>query len=82
MLLAALPLASCDRDRSDNDAKKLPDIGTLQRIPMGPVPGLAVSTARADIVNPYATDARALADGKRLYVEMNCAYCHGWEGDG
>ena len=32
--------------------------------------------------NPYEGDARALADGGRLYAWFNCTGCHGPEGGG
>jgi cytochrome c oxidase cbb3-type subunit 3 len=32
--------------------------------------------------NPYEGDANALAQGRRLYTNMNCAGCHGAEGGG
>jgi len=82
VLVVALCLVSCDRDSSGTHSRELPDVATLQRIPLGPVPGLAVSTIRRDISNPYGANVSALADGQRLYVRMNCVYCHGWDGGG
>lgn len=32
--------------------------------------------------NPYEGDQRALAEGERLYLAMNCAGCHGPKGGG
>ena len=32
--------------------------------------------------NPYADDARAIADGRLLYEGMNCSGCHGGQGGG
>jgi cytochrome c oxidase cbb3-type subunit III len=32
--------------------------------------------------NPVAGDAQALADGRRYFVAMNCAGCHGDHGGG
>lgn len=81
-LIVALFLVSCDRDSSRTRSKELPDVATLQRIPMGPVPGLAVSTIKREIPNPYSANVGATADGQRLYVRMNCVYCHGWDGGG
>ena len=35
-----------------------------------------------DVVNPYVDDAQALAAGRDLYMQMNCAGCHGPAGGG
>ena len=45
---------------------------------------LEAGPARTDpmAVNPYAEDARALAEGKLLYESFNCAGCHGSNGGG
>ncbi len=33
-------------------------------------------------VNPYEGNAQAIEEGKRLYVKMNCAGCHAYDGSG
>ena len=47
--------------------------------PVGPVPGPGVMKPTT---NPYAGDALALAEGRRLFVSYNCAGCHGDHGGG
>lgn len=37
---------------------------------------------KVDLVNPYAGDRGALAEGERLYGWFNCAGCHGPKGGG
>jgi cytochrome c oxidase cbb3-type subunit III len=44
-------------------------------------PGL-VPPRGAELRNPYAGDARAIAEGERLYVAYNCIDCHGAGGGG
>jgi cytochrome c oxidase cbb3-type subunit III len=44
-------------------------------------PGL-VAPRGAALVNPYAGDPRAVAEGERLYVAYNCIDCHGAGGGG
>ena len=44
-------------------------------------PGL-VAPRGAVLRNPYAGDARAVADGERLFVAYNCIDCHGAGGSG
>ncbi|HWG54401.1 MAG TPA: c-type cytochrome [Gemmatimonadaceae bacterium] len=60
----------------------LPDLGMLTRMPMGPLPGMQMDSARLTIVDPYAGDQAAIKEGDNLFVRMNCAYCHGFTGQG
>lgn len=43
----------------------------------GEAPKLNVSTA-----NPLAGDPNSIAEGKKLFVSMNCAGCHGYDAKG
>jgi cytochrome c oxidase cbb3-type subunit 3 len=45
---------------------------------------LSAGGARVDVAmpNPYATDAKAVAEGRALYDAMNCGGCHGSAGGG
>lgn len=47
--------------------------------PVGPLPGTSRHTPAH---NPYADDAAALMDGRRLFVQFNCAGCHGGHAGG
>ena len=44
--------------------------------------GLARQRTPGALTNPYEGDARAAADGGKLFVAYNCADCHGAEGSG
>lgn len=44
--------------------------------------GLASTRPLIAVTNPREHDARALAEGKALFVSYNCADCHGSEGSG
>ncbi len=56
--------------------------GTRELIesPVGPLPG--PQEARRAAPNPVAGDERALADGRRFFLQYNCAGCHGDHGGG
>lgn len=71
-------LAGCTQ--GSDAAPTPPALGatTLQG-PLGPLPGGA---ERAPVHNPYRDDAAALADGRRYFVAMNCAGCHGGHAGG
>lgn len=47
---------------------------------MGPWPGMAVADERQ--TNPFAGDEDAIAQGRRFFVQYNCAGCHGDHGGG
>lgn len=47
---------------------------------IGPQPGPGEAPEGAE--NPFGDDARAVADGRELFVSMNCAGCHGGHGGG
>lgn len=49
-------------------------------MPTGPVPG--VSEQSYPELDPYARDTIAIAQGRRLFVQMNCYGCHGGHGGG
>ena len=44
--------------------------------------GLSVARPQLTLVNPREHDAKALGEGKVLFVSYNCADCHGSEGSG
>jgi cytochrome c oxidase cbb3-type subunit 3 len=60
----------------------LPEVSYVVRTPEGPAAGYRVSQVQARVHNPYATSDAAVEEGRFLYVRMNCAYCHGFDGTG
>lgn len=52
--------------------------------PVGPIPGpqVAGENSSYDIQNPYAGNPSALEQGRELFVQMNCAGCHGGHAGG
>lgn len=52
--------------------------------PVGPIPGPQVAGENpADTIqNPYAGNPSALEQGRQLFVQMNCAGCHGGHAGG
>lgn len=52
--------------------------------PVGPIPGphFAGENPSETIQNPYADNPSALEQGRQLFVEMNCAGCHGGHAGG
>lgn len=49
-------------------------------MPVGPVPGQLEEPN--ENLNPYANQRIPIAQGRRLFVEMNCYGCHGGHGGG
>ncbi len=52
----------------------------ITALPLGDVAGAA--QAGVSVANPYGATPEAVAQGKALYVRMNCAGCHGYEATG
>ena len=52
--------------------------------PVGPIPGpqIAGENPATTIQNPYSNNPAALEQGRQLFVEMNCAGCHGGHAGG
>jgi cytochrome c oxidase cbb3-type subunit III len=52
--------------------------------PVGPIPGprIAGDNPAAAIQNPYAGNPAAVEQGRQIFVEMNCAGCHGGHAGG
>ena len=60
----------------------LPDIAWITTLPAGPLAGDVVDRARSGVNNPYQGNETAIQEGHRLFIRMNCAYCHGFDGSG
>ena len=45
-------------------------------------PGLPAQRRAAELRNPHEGDAKAVAQGKSLFVNYNCLDCHGADGSG
>jgi cytochrome c oxidase cbb3-type subunit 3 len=71
---AALQAAAADVE--------LPSASTMASIPLGDVPGGQQLPKAAGTANPLAQDPRAIEMGKRLYIVLNCADCHGYDATG
>lgn len=48
------------------------------QLPTGDLAGAAWTNIGAQVPNPYENQPAAIAEGQRLFVEMNCAGCHGY----
>lgn len=70
-------LAACNRGQREVQAAAVPPPITT---PVGPVPGPEHNPAR--MANPFANNLAAMADGRALFVRMNCSGCHGGRAGG
>ena len=76
--LAMMVVASCGGAKTPDPAAveaARPDVVTL---PGGDVAGAAQSMVGVEVHNPLAGQPAAVAGGKRLFVQMNCAGCHNY----
>ncbi len=60
----------------------IPGAGILASTPLGQIAGAPGSVAAMSTPNPYEGNAQAAVQGKQLYVRMNCAGCHAYNGTG
>jgi cytochrome c oxidase cbb3-type subunit 3 len=56
----------------------LPTEGQLASLPLGALAGAAKVLPAEEVSNPLEGNPQAIAEGKRLFVSMNCAGCHGY----
>lgn len=77
MLMVA---AGCERE--ERRFREVPPAGTAtSNVVMSAIePGPVITTVRTD--HPYDENAYAIAQGKRLFNQMNCAGCHSVGGGG
>ena len=87
--IAALALLLCACGSSEGGATAsqpvggLPSSDAIAAVPMDHIAGVTDSTQRArSIRNPYGDSVQAIAEGKSLYIRMNCAGCHAYTGKG
>jgi cytochrome c oxidase cbb3-type subunit 3 len=76
---AALVLAACDRQGAPVVAPSAASERAIEALPRGDLAGGVESTLGADIRNPLEGQASAVAAGKQLFMQMNCAGCHGYD---
>jgi len=62
-----------------SDSTGLPPEGNLARVAIGDLAGAGNNTFETTIANPYANDMSAIKEGHELFVNMNCAGCHGYD---
>lgn len=62
--------------------EQIPQVSYVLRAPEGPVPGMGVSHVQTYVHDPYDGNEGAIEQGRFLYIRMNCAYCHGFDGTG
>ena len=71
-------LAACQKPPGPHRAPA-PAAMTANKLPVGDLAGDVQSPALARVENPFAGQPDAIAQGKTLFVKMNCAGCHGYK---
>ena len=61
------------------DTTGLPDEGVMSRVAIGDLAVVGNNTLDATIQNPYKGDVASIKAGHQLFVQMNCAGCHGYD---
>ena len=78
LVVAMMVTVGCSRGRAPDSASPGTASPNAMSLPGGDVAGAAQSTVGADVHNPLEGQAAAAAEGKRLFVQMNCAGCHNY----
>jgi cytochrome c oxidase cbb3-type subunit 3 len=78
---APLALAAAEGGSTAEPVPAMPAQSAIDRGPLGDVAGAAPNTGGA-IANPYGKRPEAIRQGQALFVEMNCAGCHGYGAKG
>jgi cytochrome c oxidase cbb3-type subunit 3 len=60
----------------------LPPDSLLSSVALGDIAGGALNTLTTQIKNPYASNTAAAEAGHQLFIQMNCAACHGYDAKG
>lgn len=79
-------VGACSRPSEGNPVATingLPSADTSGSVPLGQVAGQpARSVAELATPNPDHDNPQAIQQGKQLYIQMNCAGCHAYDGQG
>ena len=79
ILLGFIGLAGCNQPGSQTSQQAALTRPKLDALPAGDIAGVSKDDTGASIHNPLEGQPQAIADGKRLFVQMNCAGCHGYD---
>ncbi len=90
MLAFALltPLSGCRAAQGGSSmtaqsTMNLPAESAAGAVPLGQLAGAPAETATSlSIANPYEHNPQAIQAGRQLYLQMNCAGCHAYNGKG
>jgi len=86
LALALLSLSACDSFQGGGATKApgngTPDAAVVASTPLGQIAGSPGSVVALSTPNPYEGNPQAVAQGKQLFLRMNCAGCHAYDGTG
>lgn len=76
-------LSACQGGSPPPPATHLPAPDEVTAVPVGQPAGMTDTPESAlSTANPYAANPQAITAGKALYMKMNCAGCHAYNGSG
>ena len=87
LIACSVMLCACSHSEGGSSAgppaSGLPSADEITAVPMSQIAGVTDNAALArSIPNPYEGNPQAIASGKVLYIKMNCAGCHAYNGKG
>jgi cytochrome c oxidase cbb3-type subunit 3 len=86
LALLSLP-AGCNRSQGSGaiqtPIQSVPSGSALGSAPLGQIAGSpTISAIALSTANPYQGDSQSIQQGQQLYLKMNCAGCHAYNGKG
>jgi cytochrome c oxidase cbb3-type subunit 3 len=85
-LALLLALSACRRFEGGSAAVQpaagFPPADAMTATPLGQVAGQRGNVSALSISNPFGNNPQAIEEGKQLYIKMNCAGCHAYNGKG
>src|SRR5689334_16050995 len=79
-ILMAVSISGCSNQAMQSAAAGGTATALAADIPVGPIAGQPKPAISS--VNPYAKDEIAIYEGRNLFVQYNCAGCHGGHAGG
>jgi len=61
------------------DTGGIPPEGALAQVALGDIAGVGTNALETAVKNPYSGNLAAIKEGNDLFVNMNCAACHGYD---
>ena len=81
-LVGSGSLLAANERGAASSALGLPAAGDLARVPLGDLVDAPEGNLASGLTNPIAGQPESVEQGRQLFIQMNCAGCHGFDAKG